>query len=302
MRKTALLFVIAVCGYAAKAQFTLRPQLGFEAPVTKISYNNLPYFKPGCQLSALAGIRAEYSFKGGLGPFFGLFTHRPLVTYSFNDPETGMSVYNATKGNIGMQLQGGLQFSSKPIALNKKAASTQAKSADISPTNNICRQYSHGCCHKNSGSAQTAKSQNNWTLRLQPSAGVAYIPSGKQDIEIQNSGAQPTYVYNAGNVKTEFIAGMGFEFARNKSRYLSVSFNYFKGLGNNATSFSTESSTKTVSTVLSSKVYGWSATIGIPISFSKNKLAFKSNSNASEKTYHHCGQYYKTRCGQYIRI
>ena len=42
MRRTALLFVIAVCGYAASAQFTLRPQAGFEVPSTKISYNNLP--------------------------------------------------------------------------------------------------------------------------------------------------------------------------------------------------------------------------------------------------------------------
>src|SRR5881275_3313299 len=103
MRKISLLFVIATSGYAANAQFTLRPQLGFENPVTKVSYNNLPSFKPTCQFSAQAGVRADYSFKGGFGPCMGFYTHRPLVTYTFNDPETGMTAYNASKGDLQLQ-------------------------------------------------------------------------------------------------------------------------------------------------------------------------------------------------------
>lgn len=47
MRKTALLLEIAVYGYAANAQFTLRPQAGLENPLTKISHNHLPLFKTG---------------------------------------------------------------------------------------------------------------------------------------------------------------------------------------------------------------------------------------------------------------
>lgn len=301
MRKTALLFVIAVSGYAANAQFTLRPQFGFENPVTKVSYNNSSSFKPTCQLSAQAGVRAEYSFKGGLGPFLGLYTHRPMVTYAFNDPETGMTAYNASKGDLQMQIQGGLQYSSKPFLLSKKNTSTQQKQQANSSTNSICGHYSSGCCHKKSNTTQT-NAQDNWTLKLQPFAGLAYVPSGKSDIETQNSGAQPTYIYNAGNLKTEFITGMGFEFARNKTRFLTISFNYFKGLGNHTTSFTTESSTKTVNTTLSSKVSGFSASLGIPISFEKNKTSVKNTTSKPEKTYHHCGEYYRTRCGHYIRI
>src|SRR5215831_10685348 len=119
MRKTALLLVIAVYSYAANAQFSLRPQAGFEFPVTKISYNNAPYIKPECQSLPQAGVRADYQFKGGFGPYMGVFTHSPLVNYKFNDPETGMSAYDASVGNLQVQLQAGVQYSTKPLSLSK---------------------------------------------------------------------------------------------------------------------------------------------------------------------------------------
>jgi len=108
MRRTALLFVIAVFGYAANAQFTLTPQAGFEIPSTKISYNNLPYIKPQGQSSGQFGLRADYQFKGGFAPFAGIVTHRPLVSYNFSDPKTGTTDYTSSEGDLMVQLQAGL--------------------------------------------------------------------------------------------------------------------------------------------------------------------------------------------------
>jgi hypothetical protein len=296
MRRTALLLVIAVYGYAANAQLTLRPQVGFEVPTTKISYNNLPSFKPECQSAAQFGLRADYQFKGGFGPFIGVFTHQPLVTYNFTDPEAGMTSYTAEEGDRKVQLQAGLQYSTKPIALNKQTTTVKANPESVSETKSGCRRYSSGC-HKKSNETQNSSSQKSvWTVRLQPSAGLAYLPSSDEDIETINSGTQTSYTYNAGNIKTEFIAGLGFEFARNKTKFLSLSVNYFKGLGNNETILTTQSSGKTVTTTLNSNVSGWNASIGIPISFSKG------SSSKSAKSYHKCGEYYKTRCGGYKRI
>src|SRR5215218_2653617 len=116
MRRTALLIVIAVGGSAANAQFTLRPQVGLEFPSTKISYNDLGYIKPESQSSGQLGLRADYQFKGGFGPFAGVTTHIPGVGYHFADPQTGMSEYSTSQGNLQVQLQGGLQYSTKPIA------------------------------------------------------------------------------------------------------------------------------------------------------------------------------------------
>ncbi len=288
MRKTALLFVIAVYGYAAHAQFTLRPQTGIEIPATKISYNNLPSFKPACQSLAQFGLRADYAFKGGLGPFVGLFTHRPSVNYNFTDPEKGMTAYEAAVGDLQVQLQAGLQYSTKPLLLSKK---TSARSgSEHMPA------IRSSCGERKPGEAQNSKQKATWSVRLQPSAGLGYVPSNKADLETKNSGTQTSYTYRAGNTKTELITGLGFEFSRNRKRFLSLSINYFKGLGNNETTFTTQSSAKTVTTTLGSTVSGWNASVGIPISFAKK------NTMKSPKSYHRCSEQYKRKCGSYKRI
>ncbi|HYK55615.1 MAG TPA: hypothetical protein VEV15_03990 [Flavisolibacter sp.] len=289
MRKTALLFVIAVYGYAANAQLTLRPQTGIEIPATKISYNNLPSFKPACQSLAQFGLRADYAFKGGLGPFVGLFTHRPSVNYNFNDPEKGMTAYNATVGDLQLQVQAGLQYSTKPLLLSKKTAAVTSGPENMSASTS-------GCGGRKSGETQNLKQKAAWTVRLQPAAGLGYAPSNKPDLEAKNSGTQTSYTYRAGNTKTELISGLGFEFARNRTKFLSLSINYFKGLGSNEMTFTTQSSAKTVTTTLSSKVSGWNASIGIPISFAKK------NTIKNQRNYHRCSEQYKRKCGSYRRI
>lgn len=305
MRKTALLLVIAVYGYAANAQFSLRPQIGFESPVTKINYNNQATVKQQCQTGTQIGLRADYQFKSGFGPFLGLFSHAPIVSYTFNDPETGMTNYKTSTGDAKLQILGGMQYSSKPFELSNKTTSPKPNQESTTETKSICSHYSPCCAHRKSMEAQKSAPQSlTWTVKLQPSVGIAYMPSSTPNIETKTVDNQTNYTYNAGNVKTEFVTGMGFEFALNKKKILAFNINYFKGLGNNETKFTTETAGKTVTTSLSSKVSGWNVSFGIPISFTKSKTSTVKTSNPkTNKPYHHsCGEYYHHRCGNYIKI
>ncbi len=299
MRRTALLFVIAVFGFAANAQFTLTPQAGFEIPSTKISYNHLPYIQPEGQSSGQFGLRADYQFKGGFAPFAGIVTHRPLVSYNFGDPKTGMTDYTSAEGDLLVQLQAGLQYSSKPISLGKKTPAAKATTQKTSGTEHFyyssCgRKYSEtrSCTEKKSCTSQ----KSSWSMRVQPSAGIGYVPSSKPDMEKDYFATSPGYTYNAGNISTEFIGGMGFEFDRNQKKFLTLRVNYFKGLGNNETNFTTQTSGKEETTTLKSQVSGWNASLGIPISFAK-KPAAKKSASKSQGGHHSCSGYYKSRCG-----
>lgn len=291
MRKAALLFVIAVCAYAAKAQLTLRPQIGFESPLTKISYNHSPFNKALCQSLPQAGVRADYQFKKGLAPYLGVLTHRPLVNYSFHDPKSGSTSYHATAGNLQMQLQAGLQYSIKPLTLSKKTVASKINTQNVSEAKSNCYHSCQSSCRKRTSEAQIPKQQIElWTLRLQPSAGIGYIPSRKQDLEMRNSA---NYLYNAGNIKTELVTGLGFEFARNRKKIITLSINYFKGLGTNEASFTTEEAgSKPLTTNLRSQLSGWNASIGIPISFAKKSTATKTQKSVQRG----CTDYYKKRC------
>ena len=155
----------------------------------------------------------------------------------------------------------------RPANLKTKVETTTSNHSYYSSR---CSHYYSGCGAKKSSTAEKTKSQNKgWSLRLQPSAGIGFIPSNVEDLVINPAGSQNNYIYNAGNNKTTFLTGMGFEFAKNEKRLFTLSVNYFKGLGDNATSFTSESAGKTTTTMLNSKLSGWGATLGIPISFTK---------------------------------
>ena len=133
-------------------------------------------------------------------------------------------------------------------------------------------------------------------MRIQPSAGIGYVPSGKTDMATYFPSSAPGYTYNAGNISTEFIGGMGFEFARNNRKFLTLSVNYFQGLTNNETSITTQVLGKEETTYLSSKVSGWNLSLGVPISFDK-KPATKNTAQKKQKSSGKCSSYYKSRCG-----
>lgn len=302
MRCPVLIAVFAGITLTANSQLTILPQAGFENSNTKISYNNLPYVSPLTQVQPKFGLRADYKFKNGFGPFAGIATSRSLVSYDFIDPEQGMTEYNASMGKMLAQLQAGLQYTSKPIFFKKQTSTSKtSKTAETTTStrtyysSGCSRTYSYsGCGSKKSGTAEQTKSQNQgWSLRLQPSAGVGCTPSNVQDFVVNPAGSLSTYTYNAGSNKTALLTGMGFEFANNEKRLFSLTLNYFKGLGSNATSFTSEVGGKTTTTTLNSKLSGWGATLGIPIGFAKKPKATTTQKVEQKPKY---DQRYKMDC------
>ena len=179
MRCPVLIAVFAGITLTANSQLTVLPQAGFENSNTKISYNNLPYFSPLAQVQPKFGLRADYKFKNGFGPFIGIATSRSLVSYDFIDPEKGMTEYNASMGKMLAQLQAGLQYTSKPIFFKKPTSSnktSKAKTVETTTSNNnyysgCHRSYSYsGCGSKKSSTAPGTHHEplrcNGWLLSV----------------------------------------------------------------------------------------------------------------------------------------
>src|SRR5215470_15373771 len=148
MRRPVLIAAFAGITLTANSQLTILPQAGFENSNTKISYNNLPYFSPVTQLQPKFGLRADYKFKNGFGPFAGIATSRPLVSYSFTDPEKGMTEYNASMGKMQAQLQAGLQYTSKLIFFKKPTSGNKTSKAKTVETTTSNQSYSSSGCHR----------------------------------------------------------------------------------------------------------------------------------------------------------
>src|SRR5437763_4523218 len=121
---TLFLCLFVVSGFAANAQFSLTPQMGVEDPTTKVSFNNGSYFSPlQAQLSPRLALKVDYKFKQGHGVFLGVATSRSAVEYSFTSPESGMTQYTAMMGDMQFRVEGGYQFSTKPIFFKKQGVS-----------------------------------------------------------------------------------------------------------------------------------------------------------------------------------
>lgn len=138
-------------------------------------------------------------------------------------------------------------------------------------------------------------------MRLQPSVGVGFIPSPKTDMLTKEQGGQTTYEYRAGNWNTALVTGMGFEFGRNRQRLATISFNYYKDIGNlNEQVISTVSANKTTVAHLQSGASGFSIKVGIPFTLAEKKPAHKQkNEYRSNKKGGCCERIrleYKSRC------
>ena len=88
-----------------------------------------------------------------------------------------------------------------------------------------------------------------------------------------------------GTIRTTFLTGMGSNLRKMKKVLFTLSVNYFKGLGDNATTLTSESAGKTTTTMLNSKLSGWGASLGIPISFTKKSSA---NQKVEQKPKYNC--------------
>lgn len=310
---TSLLFV--AWGYAANSQqLTLLPQVGFENSRTAISYNNLRSFAPlGGEFSPMAALRLDYKFKQGFGPYLTVSSSRSGVLFNFSDPENGMNNYNASRAGMQLRLEGGYQYSTKPIYFNRAKKSSGSPALQRTGQKKDCSSYySRSNCLKDYSSSarcgtdkskqkqSTAKNKGNW-MSIQPSLGVGFIPSVKTDVTAKAQGGQTIYEYRAGNWNTALITGVGFEFGRNKQRLFNISINYFNGIGNlGRQTITTTSNSKTTVTRLQSDASGWNMKVGIPFTLAQKKTPARQKTEYKiYRPQNKCGQYkmtYKIRC------
>lgn len=277
------LYLSSLClmvGFVVQAQLTIVPQVGIESSKTTVSYNESSSFSPlGTQFSPQANVRLDYKFKKGHGPFVGLGTTRSGVNYSFANPESGNTVYNASRDNKQLRMEGGYQFTTKPIFFNKSGGSKNSSNnspAATTSTKKSCRDYymSSRCGSKSYSNSVTSSSKNkgSW-MAIQPSAGMAFVPTASAaEISTITEGNATSYEYTAGNYKTAAIAGVGFIFGKNDDQKLLVSLNYLKGIGNLQTqTLNTTSQSKPVTTTISSNVSNWNLRVGVPFNLTKSK-------------------------------
>src|SRR5215203_4443968 len=265
------LMLVLLVTITANAQLSFLPQIGLEQSKTSVSINDLPSFSPmGVNNFLKANLRMDYRFKNGHSPYVSFGTSPGVVAYSFTDPSNAANNFKTAAGSLQWRMEGGYQYSSKPIILKKNSG----KQAAASTTQNVVTKKSCGSYYyyhrstEKTAAKTTAKQNNNLTLRLQPSIGVAYLPSIDDDLVFNGS----LYQYNAGNYKTAMVSGMGFEFGKGKQRLFTLSLFYTKGLDiQDDQTIANIENDKMASTTLNSTTSSWGMTVGVPFSFSKNK-------------------------------
>lgn len=310
MRPTILTCLFVIFGYIGNAQFSILPQLGFENSRTCIKVNELSSFSPiGAKISPQAGIRLDYKFKQLHGPYIGVATSRSVVNFNFSDAATAMNNFTASRGNTQFRLEGGYQVTTKPIYFKKSGSTNKSSKVHcqkITQRTSCGYTMTRSSCTSKKSIATPAKSRDKGTwVRIQPSLGVAYIPSTQSSgINTKSMAAQTSYEYNAGNWKTALISGVGFEFGKNAQSSFMISVNYLRGLGNMGTqSVTSVSGNKPTNTSLSSNTTGWNLRLGIPINLGKKPVAKQKATDKTYKEEKKCGQYkiyYKARCSRTI--
>jgi hypothetical protein len=283
---------------AANAQLTLLPQIGIDNSQTSLKYNGGNSFAPlGRQTDPRASLRLDYRLKGGHGPFVGVASSPAPVDFSFADPLSGATQFRADNGDRQWRIEGGWQYSSKPITFrNRKAEAAAAAKTRSERTEykSRCGSYTYKSSCSSSRDKVTAAKNRAWNMRIQPFAGAAYIPSIEDDLAVKNG----VNTYKAGNWNTALLAGTGFEFGRGKQRLFTISVQYLKGLGNlDEKTLITETDAKTTTTRLQSDVSAWSVGLGLPFSLTKKKAATQSRTQQTKER-SKCGEYkeYRYRC------
>jgi hypothetical protein len=275
MRRAALTSLLFVAlGYAASAQFSLTPKFGLEQSRTSVEYNDLSSYAPlGTLSSPQVALRLDYKFKKFHGPFVGLATSRSVISYSFADPETGMTDYNASRGDMQLRIETGYQFSFKPIYFNKSNSSKSVYKSSSSNTNVVKSRCGSSATKYQCGSKSAKyKKDNRMNMRIQPLAGFAFITNPKTGVSSGIENGEAVTKYNAGNWNTAFLTGADFEFGKGSRRIFVVGFQYLKGLGNmESETITTTSTNKTTTTNLESEASAWNITLGFPITLGKNK-------------------------------
>lgn len=268
MRKAALASLVFVaCGIATNAQLSVTPRVGIEKASTCVKYNNTSRISPmGSNYSPQVGLRMDYLIKKSHGPFVGVSTNRSVVTYEFINPETGDKDFTASQGDWKLRLEAGYQLSSKPIALGKAAKQPAAKTPEV---------LQSPCAGRKMMLANAAAAKKPvMNLRLQPYAGMAFVPNPQTAISSAFRSNETVYQYSAGNWTSAIITGINLAFAKGNANKFVIGLQYLQGIGNlNEETLTTQLDNKQLNTQLSSSASVWSVTVGMPLSFSKSKPA-----------------------------
>ncbi len=268
-----LLFLLT--GSAANSQFSLLPQIGFEQSRTKVQYNNQNFFKPFAKDNIQASLRADYRFKKGHGPFVNIASSPAAVNLNFTEPETLKDNFQVNKSSLQWRIEGGYQYTTKPIYLKKQASKNTVLKTNTEKTSirKSCGSSAYKAHCSDKSLSSIAKKNPALNMRLQPSLGIAYRP-GDDDV-VNKNGNQ--YQYKAGNWNTALISGLEFEFAKGAKRLFTLSVFHTKGLDDGKTqTINTVSDSKNNVTYLRSDASGWGMNVGIPFSLTKKKGVVKS--------------------------
>jgi hypothetical protein len=286
-------------GSAANGQLSIQPQVGLEQSITSFSFNNSSFSSLPNQLEPKGAVRLDYKFKKGHGPFMSIGSSPGVSSVHFDGFDNVQNQYTTTVGSTQWRLEGGYQYTSKPI--NLKKGSSQKTTAVTKTTTNTAGQRRCGSYYSKSSSsaAKTVapKIDNSLNMRLQPSAGAAYVPSAKENVTVDETANQTTYQYRAGNYTTAFVSGLGFLFAKGSKDLFSLNVFYLKGIGNlNNQTLTKITEGKTTTAQIRSATSSWGLTLGLPLQLQKPKQAKQAVAPVTpvEKK-----ESYQSRCGQY---
>lgn len=293
--------LILFVGSAANAQLSIQPQIGLEQSKTSFSFNNSTYSSLPTQLEPKGAVRLDYKFKKGHGPFMSVGSSPGVSSVHFSGFGNMRNQFATTVGPMQWRLEGGYQYSSKPINFKKGNKQKPATPVTNKTVEKRCGSYNYRVTTENSSKANPAKNAS-WNMRLQPSAGAAYVPNAKENVTVDETITQTTYQYKAGNYTTAFVTGLGLLFGKGTRDMFSLNVYYLKGLTNlNNQTLTKITEGKTTTAQLRSATSSWSLSFGLPLLLQKQKqvktvAAPPPSPKPVEKK-----ESYKSHCGQYSR-
>ncbi len=299
--------VLLAWGHASNAQrLNLTPHVGLEKNNTTVSFNGQSAYSPLCnEVSPQLGLRLNYEFKKGHGPYVAFGTTRHIISLDVDQPENITRDLDAARQAVKFRSEAGYQVSTKSISLSGKSKSSASVKSPAAQAPRVCGSYSrYKCANKSSEmlamqkkeASQIAKANKNkgWSMRIQPSAGAVFVPALKEDVTVSND--QTSFSYQAGNYDMGIVSRVGFEFAKNNTARFTVAVQYLKGISNlNERQVITSGATKSHVTTVGSSVSSWSLVAGIPINLYKKQQVQKTQVIMQKKEVKHS----PSKCGQY---
>jgi hypothetical protein len=275
MKPTAATGLLLMLATSASAQLSLLPQIGMERSRTTVNYNQLGNFAPvGVKTGLSASLRVDYRFKTGHGPFAGIATSPGIMELTFAQPSAALSGIKRN-GPIQLRLEGGYQYTSRPIHFR----SGSAKSSGQSRAN----RNSFGC-----GAEKKSFRQPSINVRIQPSLAFAWLPMAGSRLNVKTD----SYVYRAGNYSKAIIPGLAFEFGRGRERLVNVGFYYTSPIGNNeVTRITNIENGKPITTTFSSGQASWAVRVGLPVKLGAHNKPVAHKQQQKKQCTYRCGSY-----------